>query len=44
MKSVVKLDNNFHLYIHGRHELVEKGYDEEKGMKFYKVYFVNESH
>lgn len=44
MKSVVKLDNNFHLYIHGRHELVEKGYDEEKGMKFYKVYFVNETH
>ncbi len=42
MKSVIKLDKNFHLYIHGRHDYVEKGYDEEKGLKFYKMYYVNE--
>lgn len=42
MKSVVKLDKNFHIYIHGRHDFVERGYDEEKGMKYYKLYFVNE--
>lgn len=42
MKSVVKLDKNFHLYIHGRHDYVERGYDEEKGMKYYKLYYVNE--
>lgn len=42
MKSVVKLDKNFHLYIHGRHDFIEKGYDEEKGMKFYKMYYVND--
>lgn len=42
MKSVVKLDKNFHLYIHGRHDYLEKGYDEEKGLNYYKVYFVNE--
>jgi hypothetical protein len=42
MRSVVKLDKNFHLYIHARHELLEKGFDEEKGMKYYKVYYVNE--
>lgn len=42
MKSVVKLDKNFHIYIHGRHDYVEKGYDEEKGLKFYKIFYVNE--
>jgi hypothetical protein len=42
MKSVVKLDKNFHLYIHGRHDYIEKGYDDEKGLKFYKMYYVNE--
>lgn len=34
-KSVIKLDKNFHLYIHGSHELIEQGED-EKG-KFIKV-------
>ena len=42
MRSVIKLDKNFHLYIHGRHDMVENGYDEEKGMKFYKLFYVNE--
>ena len=42
MKSVVKLDKNFHVYVHGRHDYVEKGYDEEKGLKFYKLYYTNE--
>lgn len=42
MRTIIKLDKNFHLYIHGRHDLVENGYDEEKGMKYYKVFYVNE--
>lgn len=42
MKSVVKLDKNFHIYVHGRHDYVEKGYDEDKGLKFYKLYYANE--
>lgn len=42
MRSVIKLDKNFHIYIHGRHELVENGYDEEKEMKYYKLFYVNE--
>lgn len=42
MKSVIKLDKNFHVYIHGRHDYVEKGYDDEKGLKFMKLYYVNE--
>jgi len=41
-KSVIKLDKNFHLYIHGRHDLVEKGYDDDKAMGFYKVYFIHD--
>jgi len=40
-KSIIKLDKNFHLYIHGDKKLLEKGAD-EKG-NFYKVYFEKES-
>ena len=42
-KSVLKLDKNFHIYIHGTRELIEKGYDEEMKMNYYKVYFREES-
>ena len=42
MKSVIKLDKNFHIYVHGRHDYVEKNYDEERGMKYYKLYYINE--
>src|SRR5690606_20633728 len=42
-KSVLKLDKNFHVYVHGKRELMEKGYDEEKGMNYYTLYF-NEEH
>ncbi len=38
-KSVIKLDKNFHLYIHGGRDRVEKGYDQDKGMGYYKLYF-----
>lgn len=41
-KSVLKLDKNFHIYIHGKREYIEKGYDEEKGLNYYKVYFKEE--
>ena len=39
-KSVIKLDKNFHIYIHGDRDLIEQGED-EKG-KFYKVYYNKE--
>lgn len=42
-KSVLKLDKNFHVYIHGKRDYLEKGYDEDKGMNYYKLYFENES-
>jgi len=41
-KSVLKLDKNFHVYVHGKRELIEKGYDEEKGMNYYTLYFSEE--
>ncbi len=37
-KSVLKLDKNFHIYIHGDRNMIEKG-KEEDGRQFYKVYF-----
>jgi hypothetical protein len=40
-RSVLKLDKNFHIYIHGNHDLIEKDKD-EKGT-FYKIYFEEES-
>lgn len=41
-KSILKLDKNFHIYIHGNKELIEKGFDEDKSMSYYKVYFREE--
>lgn len=41
-KSVLKLDRNFHVYIHGNRELIERGED-ETGRKFYKLYYKEES-
>lgn len=41
-KSVLKLDRNFHVYIHGNRELIERGED-ENGRKFYKLYYKEES-
>ncbi|HEX2977063.1 MAG TPA: nucleoid-associated protein [Bacteroidales bacterium] len=41
-KSVLKLDRNFHIYIHGDRELIQQGTDPD-GRKFYKIYFREES-
>lgn len=42
IKSVIKLDKNFHIYVHGNRELIEQGVD-ENGRKFYKIYYMDES-
>lgn len=39
-KSIIKLDKNFHVYIHGDKKMMESGSD-EKG-NFYKLYFEKE--
>ena len=41
-KSVLKLDRNFHIYIHGRTDLIEKGVDLD-GRKYYKIYYQEEN-
>lgn len=41
-KSVLKLDKNFHIYIHGNRELIEQGID-ENGRKYYKIYYEHEA-
>jgi hypothetical protein len=40
-KSVLKLDKNFHVYIHGNKDMIEKGVDAD-GRKYYKLYFEEE--
>jgi hypothetical protein len=42
-KSVIKLDKNFHIYVHGDRQLIEKGYDEGLQKHFYKIYFDQEA-
>jgi hypothetical protein len=41
-KSVLKLDKNFHIYIHGDRELIEQGVEKD-GRKYYKIYFQQET-
>ncbi|HEY0059407.1 MAG TPA: nucleoid-associated protein, partial [Flavisolibacter sp.] len=41
-KSVLKLDRNFHIYIHGNTDLIEKGTDDD-GRKYYKLYYQEEA-
>jgi hypothetical protein len=41
-KSVLKLDKNFHVYIHGDKSLIERG-TEDDGRKFYKIYYTEEN-
>lgn len=43
VKSVIKLDKNFHVYVHGNRENVERGYDEGRQQNFYTLYFYEES-
>lgn len=40
-KSILKLDKNFHIYIHGNRDLIERGVEKD-GRKFYKIYFDEE--
>ncbi len=40
-KSVLKLDRNFHVYIHGDRSQIMKG-EEENGRKYYKLYYSQE--
>lgn len=40
--TTIKLDKNFVIKVKGVKELLEQGYDEKRGMKYYKLYFEEE--
>ena len=40
-KSILKLDRNFDIYIHGDKNLIEKGVEKD-GRKYYKIYYEEE--
>lgn len=41
-KSILKLDRNFHIYIHGNKDLIVPGVEKD-GRKFYKIYYEEEN-
>ena len=41
-KSVIKLDKNFHIYVHGDNQLIKRGYDEVTRMHYYQLFFKEE--
>lgn len=43
LKSVIKLDKNFHIYVHGNRQYIQKGYDEATGMHYYQLFFKDEN-
>ncbi len=42
-KNVIKLDKNFHIYVHGDHQQIVKGFDPVTGMNYYQLFFKEES-
>lgn len=42
-RSIIKLDKNFHVYVHSNPDFIEKGIDNAKGLKYYKLYFHEET-
>ena len=41
-KSVIKLDKNFHIYVHGNNQYIKRGFDEATGMHYYQLFFKEE--
>ena len=42
-KSIIKLDKNFHIYVHGDSQQITKGFDQASGMNYYQLFFKEES-
>lgn len=40
--TTIKLDKNFDINIHGGEQYIERGYDEERGMHYYQLFFREE--
>jgi hypothetical protein len=41
-KSVLKLDKNFHIYIHGDRQRIVKGFDQSSGLNYYQIFYNQE--
>ncbi len=41
-KSVIKLDKNFHIYVHGNRENIARGFDDQSGLHFYQLFYKEE--
>jgi hypothetical protein len=42
-KSVLKLDKNFHVYIHGDRSRISKGFDNQTGLNYYQIFYETEN-
>lgn len=42
MKRVIKLGKDFSIYVHGNTDLMEKGFDNDKGLQYYQFFFSSE--
>ena len=43
IRSVIKLDKSFHVYVHTNRDRIERGFDDSKQLNYYKLYFQDES-
>lgn len=41
-KSAIKLDKNFHIYVHGDRDRIRKGFDPQTGLHYYQIFFEEE--
>ncbi|UXP30557.1 nucleoid-associated protein [Reichenbachiella agarivorans] len=43
IRSIIKLDKNFHIYVHGNKDQIIRGFDPDKKLNYYTLYFSEES-